>query len=258
MLHSICQQIYGYVVKQSVIGADSPIYVVIPLLHWIKINDKSVKTIIQEIQENKSSLFKFIITVLYLVGIIGMAIPSVRPYFQFLTPFHLLTGLGVMLLFHHDWNKDFIIFAILAFIIGYGSEVMGVHTGFPFGNYSYGPVLGIKFFEVPLMIGVNWLILVYLTGHLFQKNVSNDLLASLFGALVMVGVDFLIEPVAVALDFWTWEGGIIPLSNYLGWLGTAFIIQMIYRKMQFQKDNKLSLHLLINMVAFFAILNLIL
>lgn len=217
-----------------------------------------MNTTLQEIQKNKSSLFKVIITVLYVVGIIGMAIPSVRPYFQLLTPFHLLTGLAVMFLFHTDWNKAFVVFVFFAFIIGYGSEVMGVHTGFPFGNYSYGPVLGIKLFEVPLMIGVNWLILVYLTGHLFHQRVKNDLLASLLGALVMVGVDFLIEPVAVALDFWTWEGNIIPLSNYLGWLGTAFIIQMIYRKMKFQKNNKLSLHLLINMVAFFAILNLIL
>ena len=109
----------------------------------------STGTVIQDIQEHKSGLFKWIISVFYLVGIIGMSIPSIRPFFQALTPFHLLLSLGILLLFHADWNKSFMVFSIMAFVIGFGSEVMGVHTGFPFGNYEYGDVLGIKVFEVP-------------------------------------------------------------------------------------------------------------
>ena len=93
---------------------------------------------------------------------------------------------------------------------------MGVHTGFPFGSYSYGPVLGFQLFEVPLMIGVNWLLLVYMTGNLFRESIANDWLAAALSASVMVLLDIAIEPVAVALDFWTWEGDIIPLSNFIG------------------------------------------
>ena len=203
------------------------------------------------------TLVKIIVSILYLVGIAGMAIPEIRPYFQYLTPFHLLMTVGVMLLFHSDWNKQFLIFAAAAWTLGYGSEALGVHTGFPFGNYAYGPVLGVQLLEVPLMIGVNWLILVYLTGSILNRLISKDWLAAILGAFMMVLIDFAIEPVAIALDFWSWEGNEIPLSNYLGWLGVAFIIHMIYRKLQFKKENKISFFLLFNLTAFFVILNFI-
>ena len=202
--------------------------------------------------------FKLVITVFYAVGIIGMMIPAFRPAFQMLTPFHLLLSLGILFLFHRDWNLGFLMFAAAAFLLGYGSEVMGVHTGFPFGNYSYGPVLGFQLFEVPLMIGVNWLLLVYMTGNLFNERVSNDMLAAALSASLMVLLDVAIEPVAVALDFWTWEGDIIPLSNFIGWFGVAFLIQLIYRKVVFDKSNAISFYLLLHMAAFFVLLNLLL
>ncbi|MFD2201636.1 carotenoid biosynthesis protein [Shivajiella indica] len=223
-----------------------------------KQNEISLLGIIQVIQQRKLLLFKLIISIFYVVGIIGMSIPLTRPIFQMLTPFHLLLNLGILLLFHLDWNKNFVVFSFFAFVLGFGSEAMGVHTGFPFGNYNYGPVLGIKLFEVPLMIGINWFILIYLSGQLFHKKIKNDWLASVLGGGLMVAVDYLIEPVAMALDFWSWEMDIIPLSNYLGWFGVAFIIHMIYRKSVFQKKNVISTYLLINLVLFFATLNYIL
>jgi putative membrane protein len=217
----------------------------------------SLNSVIQGILQNKSNLFKLIIFIFHLVGIIGMSIPEYRPYFQALTPFHLLLSLGILLLFHTDWNKSFLVFSFLAFLIGFGSEVSGVHTGFPFGNYSYGSVLGIKLFDVPLMIGINWLLLVYLTGNLFQKRINNDYLAAALGAGLMVAIDFLIEPVAIGLDFWTWEGGIIPLSNYISWFVIAYLIHLIFRKVHFQKENLVSVYLLLNLIIFFVVLNFI-
>lgn len=213
---------------------------------------------IQDWGKRHITLVKLIVSILYLVGISGMAMPELRPYFQLLTPFHLLMTAGVMLMFHRDWNIPFLIFVALAWTLGYTSEVLGVHTGFPFGNYAYGPVLGIQLMKVPLMIGVNWLILVYLSGAFLKNLIRQDWLASLMGALMMVLIDFAIEPVAIALDFWSWEGNEIPISNYLGWLGVAFIIHMIYRKLQFQKENQIATFLLLNLVAFFVILNFIL
>lgn len=208
--------------------------------------------------KKKLPIVEGVITIIYLVGIIGMSIPDVRPYFQLLTPYQLLFTLGIMLFKHRDWNDSFIRFMAAAFLIGYGSEVSGIHTGFPFGNYQYGPVLGPQLFDVPIMIGVNWLILVYLTGTLLNKWIRNNVLAALIGAFAMVMIDYAIEPVAIALDFWTWENGVIPLSNYLGWFGVAFIIQLIFRKADFVKENKITAYLLVNLVAFFVILNFIL
>lgn len=202
-------------------------------------------------------LAKVIVSAIYGVGLIGMAIPSTRPYFQSLTPFHLLMSLAFLLWFHRGWTKTFGVFVLLTFALGFGSEVLGVHTGFPFGNYRYGPVLGPQWMQVPLTIGVNWLLLVYMTGYLFLGRIRNHLLAAVAGAAMMVAIDVLIEPVAVALDFWSWENGLIPLQNYLGWFVISFLLQVVYRKMDFEKENALSSYILAHLIAFFAILNLI-
>lgn len=220
-------------------------------------SESKIESAVYAIRQNKSGLFKLIIFVFYLVGIIGMSLPVLKPYFQALTPFHLLLSLGILLLFHTDWNRSFILFSILAFLIGFGSEVLGVHTGFPFGNYAYGSVLGIKLLEVPLMIGVNWLLLVYLTGNIFEKKVNNDFFAAALGASLMVGIDFMIEPVAIGLEFWSWEEGVIPLSNYIGWFAVAYCIHLIYRKANFQKENLISGFLMLNLIIFFVVLNFV-
>nr|WP_262917713.1 carotenoid biosynthesis protein [Cognataquiflexum rubidum] len=218
---------------------------------------QTVKEAIQDIQTNRIGLMRGIISAFYVFGIIGLSIPMVRPYFQMMTPFTLILSLGILLLFHSGWNKPFGIFAVSVAILGFGSEVLGIHTGFPFGSYVYGKTLGLQLFEVPLVIGVNWLLLVYLTGNLFSTKIKNDWLAATLSAMVMVAIDFLIEPVAVNLDYWSWEGNVIPLSNYLGWLGVAFILQIGYRKTYFNKENAISIYLLINLVTFFAFLNFI-
>jgi putative membrane protein len=221
-----------------------------------KIENQTVIKGIEEIQRNRVKLFKVVITAFYFFGILGLYIPLFRPYFQMATPFTLILSLGILLLFHRGWNTNFVLFAFFAMLIGFGSEVMGIHTGFPFGNYVYGKTLGLKLFEVPLVIGINWLLLVYLSGNLFSFKIKSDWIAAAFAAGLMVGIDVFIEPVAINLDFWTWEGNVIPLSNYLGWFGVSFIIHLGYRKTEFQKQNAISTYLLINLVIFFAILNL--
>ncbi len=212
-------------------------------------------TKIRQFREGKINFFKGLITAFYVAGLVGMLIPELRPLFQWLTPFHLLSNMAILLLFHNEWSKKFIAFMLFAFIVGFGSEVMGVHTGFPFGNYKYGPVLGIQLCEVPLMIGVNWLLLVYVTGTVAARISSKAIIAAIIGAALMVFVDLFIEPVAGTLDFWTWENNVIPTSNFLGWFGVAFIIHLVYQRLTRLQDNPVALHLLLNLTLFFLILN---
>jgi uncharacterized membrane protein len=200
---------------------------------------------------------RIIVVVFHIVGLIGMKIPSLLPIFQLLTPFHLLVCTTVLLVFHRDWNKNFILFLILSISLGFLSEVLGVKTGFPFGNYYYSEVLGLQLWEVPLIIGVNWFLLVYITGALFHEK-KPFFLAAILGAALLVLIDVLIEPVAVKLNFWQWEDDEIPLSNYIGWFGVAFILQCFYHGLNFQKENPMSDVLIISLIVFFAALNFIL
>lgn len=205
-------------------------------------------------QDLKLLIAKVLVIALHVAGIIGLSIPEYRDLFLKLTPLQLLSSLVLVLAFHRGWSESFPIFAAAAFWIGFGSELIGIHTGYLFGDYVYGPTLGPKLWEVPIIIGVNWFILAYLTGTIFQK-VPNDYYAALLGAAAMTAIDYIIEPVAVALDMWYWKFETIPLSNYAGWFVIAFLIQLIFRKALFEKGNPIASILLISMILFFAILN---
>ncbi|HCD86637.1 MAG TPA: carotenoid biosynthesis protein, partial [Algoriphagus sp.] len=67
-----------------------------------------------------------------------------RDWFLSMTPAQLLTSLVIILLFHRGWSDSFPIFATAVFWIGFGAELIGIHTGYLFGDYVYGPTLGPK------------------------------------------------------------------------------------------------------------------
>jgi putative membrane protein len=203
---------------------------------------------------SRLTIAKIIIVAIHLVGIIGLSLSEYQSLFLKLTPGQLILSLILILIFHKGWTDAFPIFAASAFWIGFGSEIIGIHTGYLYGDYVYGPTLGPKLWEVPIIIGVNWFILSYLTGVIFHK-VTNDFYAAFLAAIVMTSLDYIIEPVAVALDFWAWKFDIIPMENYAGWLGVSFLIQMIYRKANFEKSNPIASFLLMALILFFAILN---
>lgn len=203
---------------------------------------------------NKEVFFKIWISLFHIVGIIGLSLNFTRPVFQLLTPFHLLMCAGILLYFHQEWNRDFKTFLLITFFIGMASEIMGVQTGVIFGDYIYGDVLGPKIWGVPLVIGLNWFILAYMAGSFGHRYVRSKFLAAILGAICMVVLDIVIEPVAVALGFWTWHGEVIPLSNYIGWFATAFIMQVIFQFLKFKKENVVSFFLFLNMALFFLLL----
>jgi len=207
---------------------------------------------------NKLVFFKAWVSLFHAVGIVGLALPVSKPVFQQLTPFHLLMSTGLLLYFHRGWNLPFLGFFALAFLTGMAAEIIGVQTGLIFGDYYYGTALGTKVWGVPLIIGLNWFLLVYLTGEWLHEKIQNHWVAAALGALVMVGIDFVIEPVAILLDFWTWTSQSIPIENYLGWFFIAFGLQVSYRYINFKKENRLSPFLLLNLVLFFALLSIIL
>lgn len=206
-------------------------------------------------QNKRLIIAKIVVVALYGVGVIGLTLPQYREYFLMLTPAQLLATLVLLLGFHRGWSEAFPIFAAAAFWLGFGAELIGIHTGYIFGDYVYGPTLGPMLWQVPIIIGVNWFILVYITGAVFDKVTDNDFYAALLGATAMIVMDYIMEPVAVALDMWYWKFEVIPPSNYLTWFAVAFLIHFIYRKGNFEKGNPLAAFVLIGMTLFFTILN---
>lgn len=196
-----------------------------------------------------------VIIILHLVGLAGIWSPY-RSDFVLLTPINLMVCLGLVFL-----NKNVnSIFIGLVYLLGFFVEVVGVNTGLIFGEYGYGKSLGLKIWDTPLIIGVNWVMVTFTAGLLvnefFQKI---DLWVKiLIGSLLMVFLDVLIEPVAPKLDFWAWNGGEIPIQNYFAWWITSLVMMFIFFKTETRSRNKVGVALFLVQVSFFLILNLVL
>ncbi len=90
----------------------------------------------------------------------------------------------------------------LFFLAGMFVEWIGGHYDLLFGANYYGENMGLKLDGVPWLIGINWAMLVLITGA-----ISNYLFRQVFwrvvcGILLMVGLCFFMESFAPAFDFW--------------------------------------------------------
>jgi putative membrane protein len=200
-----------------------------------------------------------VILLFHAVGLIGLSISISRALFLQIVPFHLLLMLAVIILSHHKFNSRFGIFILIIFWFGFIAEWIGVHKGWLFGNYAYGKTLGLKLFDIPLMIGVNWFLLVYAIGVTMQRiRLKSAFFRVITGAGVLVLLDLLIEPVAIKFDYWHWNDGIIPLKNYICWFLISAGMLYVFELFSFKKQSIVAPVLLITEFVFFGVLNLIL
>jgi bisanhydrobacterioruberin hydratase len=195
------------------------------------------------------SYFLYFLILVYVSGSIGFVInPS---FFSPFTPYTLLLTCFVFLIHSPLADKKFIIaffsIAFLSFII----EVIGVKTGLIFGKYSYGNGLGIKLLDVPLIISINWAMLICAGIRVVSSIFANKITVLIVAALLVTGIDLLIEQVAPKLDFWQFESGLPSLHNYLGWIGVAFFISYFFYPTIIKGNRTVSLIILILQIIFF-------
>lgn len=206
---------------------------------------------------NEKKVRGFVI-ILYIVGIAGTAIPFTRELFMILTPAVLLLSVAILFWFHVPGfdNKTTIIFAII-FLSSYLVEVAGVKTGQIFGAYSYGKGLGPKLFDTPLMIGLNWVLLVYCTSAILDKMPAGSIIKITGASLLMVLYDLVMEQVAPEMDMWSFDGGTAPLRNYVSWFILALIFHSILRVAGIRFTNRFAPFIFFCQGIFFIILFII-
>ena len=193
----------------------------------------------------------------HIVGLIGFWVPFLRPFFLRIVPFHLLLMLFLVLINHHGRFFKLLGFALIIIIAGFAAEWIGVHKHWLFGNYAYGKTLGIKINQIPVMIGINWFLLVYSTSVFLQKvSIKTVWLKIISGSVILVLLDLIIEPVAVRFDYWHWLNGVVPYKNYAGWLIVSLILLTVFHYFKFRFQNRVAAVLLIVQFLFFAVLNL--
>ncbi|OOQ58859.1 carotenoid biosynthesis protein [Mucilaginibacter pedocola] len=196
-----------------------------------------------------------VIILFHIVGLVGLMLPVTRPLFLQIVPWHLLLMFLVIVFGHNYINKKFIAFLVVTFLGGILAEWIGVHKQWLFGHYAYGPTLGTKVFDIPLTIGINWFLLVYATGVTMQRSRLKSMFARVVvGALLLVLLDLLIEPVAIRFDYWQWADNIIPLKNYYCWFLVSAVMLLAFEKAGFKKQSIVAPVLLATEFVFFGVL----
>ena len=149
---------------------------------------------------------------------------------------------------------------ILCGIIGFFYEVAGVHLGFLFGSYNYTDVFNIKLFSVPIVMICAWIIVLTFTLSIIQDLPKTY--SFIVGALIMVIIDLLIDPVAVhGLEIWKWDSkGFyydIPIHNFLGWffLSIPLIILFSFFEYKIHKFSRLTSIAIISFIVIIGLIN---
>jgi putative membrane protein len=193
----------------------------------------------------------FSIWLVTIAGMIGIYLGYVD-WFVSKTPMNLI--LGMLLLYWNFPPKNgwiSVMIWIVVYLIGMGVEVVGVNTALLFGSYQYGENLGYKIFGVPVLIGINWVVLTFLTASISRRFFSNKWLAVFCGAALMVLLDLFIEPIAPIFDFWSWELGYAPIRNFVDWFIVSFVMQVIVRNELPDESASFPIHHLASQFVFF-------
>ena len=141
----------------------------------------------------------------------------------------------------YGWD-NILVFAGITFLITWSTETASIAMGFPFGNYYYTGLLGIKIGTVPLVIMPAYFAAGYLAwtmSTVFLGNLGtgierkNLFLVPFVASYIMVMWDFCFDPINSTINgSWIWEDGGayhgVPISNYFGWYLTVFLFFQVF------------------------------
>lgn len=198
------------------------------------------------------------LAIIYAVGLAGHLILPLRPLMLLITPYVLLITGGIVLLpVLRDRNWRTLSWLLAAGLVTFFIEVAGVATGKIFGNYAYTDVLGAPVFGVPLLIGFNWMLVLFGSINLAQIISRRAPLQIAIATLCAPLFDYVMEPVAVAFNYWGWHTGAPPLQNYIVWGVISGILCSVYLLSRCKAHRSLPAFYLGVQFCYFSILNVI-
>lgn len=180
---------------------------------------------------------------IYALARVLQVFPGRVPFLAVVT-LHIFPPL-LFALFHGNLlygGRGILIFTALYLLIGNVFENLGVLTGFPFGHYYFTEVMGPKLFQVPLMLGLAYVGMGYLSWTLARLILGDarSVLAGpkvgsvpLVASFIMVAWDFSSDPVWSTIKHcWIWRDGGpyfgVPVSNFFGWYLTVYVFYQLF------------------------------
>ena len=82
------------------------------------------------------------------------------------------------------------------------------------------------------------------------------MLKFVIASVIMVLLDYLIEPVAINLKWWYWDNINPPILNFIAWFLISYVIQVIIYFSGLNFNKKTSITFLLSQILLFLIINI--
>jgi uncharacterized membrane protein len=197
-----------------------------------------------------------ILITMHAVGFYGLTHGNM-PYYRDLTAFNLTLTFVLFIVGGFRFDSPYLLTLFIVSAAGLFVEIIGVKTRLIFGYYNYTPILGPHFMNVPLVIGLNWGLLVMSCAAIVCKIFSNNIVRALAGATLMLSMDLLLEPIAFRYSFWQWDVKEVPLQNYMAWWLVSFILLLGVFRFVKNPQNRMGVWIYGVQLLFFSLLNIL-
>ena len=204
-------------------------------------------------KKNRNNIAVFLMFFFNIIGSCALFSPLLKSSILLFTPVNLLLIFSLFFYVNNNYSRSFIFLCLQVFLFGFIVEVVGVNTGIIFGEYTYGKTLGLTFFGTPLVMGINWINLSLASFGIISFFTDKKNLLIILSSLLMVFFDFIIEPIAINLDFWSWEYITVPVHNYFGWFFCAIIAQLLIVFSKVKINQKIAFAVIGSQLSFFLI-----
>ena len=154
------------------------------------------------------------------------------------------------------WSANRIIrAAMIIFATTWLLEYIGSHYGMLFGKYSYTSQLFPQVYDVPLLIPMAWVMMLFsawgmtefiLTPYQARLGKTLPILYPIISGLVFTVWDLYLDPLMVSQGFWLWEqpGAYygIPWQNFLGWWLIAMLLTAVLKPTRLRLPGLLMIY----------------
>lgn len=189
---------------------------------------------------------------IYVMGTLSLLHSATRSEALHMTPVALLLTTGLLLLFASTPYTVRMVTVFTAItVIGFLAELIGVQTGWIFGHYEYTGNFGIRWWDTPPLIGVNWLFLSYAWAAVTGNTAHAPTYRLFYASLGMLAYDLLLEQAAPLMQLWYWQGNRIPWTNYIAWFLLALFFQWLIHHNRIITRNRIALPLLLLQILMF-------
>ncbi|MCC8087745.1 MAG: carotenoid biosynthesis protein [Rikenellaceae bacterium] len=192
----------------------------------------------------------------YAVGALLFMIPFTRGIFISITTLSLLLVIFSVFYFNRDWNSTQVAWGIFIVTSSYLLEYYGVATGTIFGEYIYGRGLAPLIKGTPLIIGLNWLFLIYSTHLIANKTCGTVVGRIVCASLLMLLYDVVAEWVAPYMKMWSFSSGYPPLRNFSVWFAASVFYHTGFELIPLRHDNPSARFLYAVQIVFFIVIGI--